>query len=287
MGLLSKFKTAPDAASAAASLDAHDVVHEARSRARRRLIGAAVLLGVGIIGFPLLFETQPRPIPVDIPIEIPSRESAAPLLSPASRPGAARAQAETVITEPAEPSDSRDTVAKVKPVTEPAPTASAEGSARTADKPAEAPRAASKPVPPARPASIPVAAKPTPKPEDKPAAKPADKPVAKPADKPAEKPTEKASDKPADKAASKPAEPSAADSGRWVVQIGAFSEVNSAREARLKVEAMGLKTYTQVIESPTGRRIRVRIGPYASKAEAEKAAARIKAGGLPTALLLL
>lgn len=290
MGLLSKFKTASDAASAAASLDAHDVVQEARSRARRRLIGAAVLLGVGIIGFPLLFETQPRPIPVDIPIEIPSRESAAPLLSPASRPGAARAQAETVITESAEPADSRDTQAKVKPVTEPAATASAEGSARTADKPAEAPRAASKPVPPARPASIP-AAKPTPKPEEKPAAKPADKPAAKPADKPAdkpaEKPTDKASDKPADKAAAKPAEPSAADSGRWVVQIGAFSEVNSAREARLKVEAMGLKTYTQVIESPTGRRIRVRIGPYASKAEAEKAAARIKAGGLPTALLLL
>lgn len=287
MGLLSKFKTASDAASAAASLDAHDVVQEARSRARRRLIGAAVLLGVGIIGFPLLFETQPRPIPVDIPIEIPSRESAAPLLSPASRPGAARAQAETVITESAEPADSRDTLAKVKPVTEPAATASAEGSARTGDKPAEAPRAASKPVPPARPASIPAAPKPTPKPEEKPAAKPADKPAAKPADKPAEKPTDKASEKPADKAASKPAEPSAADSGRWVVQIGAFSEVNSAREARLKVEAMGLKTYTQVIESPTGRRIRVRIGPYASKAEAEKAAARIKAGGLPTALLLL
>ena len=54
-----------------------DPVQAARSRARRRLIGAAVLLGVGVIGFPLLFETQPRPIPVDIPIEIPRKEGAA------------------------------------------------------------------------------------------------------------------------------------------------------------------------------------------------------------------
>jgi len=32
-----------------------DPVQVARTRARRRLIGAAALLGVGVIGFPLLF----------------------------------------------------------------------------------------------------------------------------------------------------------------------------------------------------------------------------------------
>ena len=71
------------------------------------------------------------------------------------------------------------------------------------------------------------------------------------------------------------------------MQIGAFAEVTAAREARLKVEAMGLKTYTQVIESSSGRRIRVRVGPFATKAEADKAAARIKSGGMPSAVLLL
>jgi len=55
-----------------------DPVQAARTRARRRLIGAAALLGVGVIGFPLLFETQPRPIPVDIAIEIPKKEEAKP-----------------------------------------------------------------------------------------------------------------------------------------------------------------------------------------------------------------
>jgi hypothetical protein len=54
-------------------------VREVRIKARRRLIGVTLLLVIGIIGFPLLFETQPRPIPVDIPIEIPARDGAAPL----------------------------------------------------------------------------------------------------------------------------------------------------------------------------------------------------------------
>ena len=37
-----------------------------RKRAKHRLIGAAVLVLVGVVGFPLLFDSQPRPIPVDI-----------------------------------------------------------------------------------------------------------------------------------------------------------------------------------------------------------------------------
>ena len=48
-----------------------------------------------------------------------------------------------------------------------------------------------------------------------------------------------------------------------------------------------MKTYTQVVESEGGRRTRVRVGPFASRAEAEKAAARIKATGLPAAILSL
>ena len=38
-------------------------IQQARVRARQRLIGAAVLVVIGIVGFPLVFETQPRPIP--------------------------------------------------------------------------------------------------------------------------------------------------------------------------------------------------------------------------------
>src|SRR3954453_20592642 len=54
-----------------------------RRRARHRLIGAVVLVLVGVVGFPVLFDTQPRPIAVDIPIQIPDRNKAKPLTAPA------------------------------------------------------------------------------------------------------------------------------------------------------------------------------------------------------------
>ena len=53
-----------------------------RKRAKHRLIGAAVLVLVGVVGFPLLFDSQPRPIPIDIAIEIPARQSVKPLATP-------------------------------------------------------------------------------------------------------------------------------------------------------------------------------------------------------------
>jgi DedD protein len=79
----------------------------------------------------------------------------------------------------------------------------------------------------------------------------------------------------------------AAGSVRIVVQVGAFAEADRARETRLKLERAGLKTYTHVAETPQGTRIRVRLGPFASRAEADKAAARVKALGLPAAILTL
>ncbi len=77
------------------------------------------------------------------------------------------------------------------------------------------------------------------------------------------------------------------DDSRFVVQVGAFSDGAKARETRLRVEKAGLKTYTQVVETKDGKRIRVRVGPFASKAEADKAASRIKGLDLPAAILSL
>ncbi|OYU78977.1 MAG: sporulation protein, partial [Burkholderiales bacterium PBB5] len=101
MGLLSYFKrnadTTTEAPTAAAAPDA---VAAARTRARRRLIGATVLLGIGVIGFPLLFETQPRPIAVNIPIEIPRKDGAPPLTLPSALPLAAASAAVVADAEP-------------------------------------------------------------------------------------------------------------------------------------------------------------------------------------------
>ncbi len=59
------------------------------------------------------------------------------------------------------------------------------------------------------------------------------------------------------------------------------------REVRAKLEKAGFKTYTQVAETKEGKRTRVRIGPFATKAEADKAAARVKALDLPAAVFSL
>jgi len=51
-----------------------------RRRARHRLIGASVLVVLGVVGFPLLFDTQPRPVSVDIAVDIPDRSTSKPLV---------------------------------------------------------------------------------------------------------------------------------------------------------------------------------------------------------------
>lgn len=80
------------------------------------------------------------------------------------------------------------------------------------------------------------------------------------------------------------AEPKAA---RFVVQAGAYSDAAALREARQKVEKLGMKTYTQVVDAESGARTRVRVGPFATRDEAEKAAARIKGSGLAANVLSL
>jgi DedD protein len=133
-------------------------------------------------------------------------------------------------------------------------------------------------------------AMPTPAPAATP---PAPKPPA-PAPKPAAKPTAEA--KPAAVAPDgarakallegKPEKP-VADAGRFVVQVGAFADAAAARETRLKVEKLGLKTYTQVASTPAGNRIRVRVGPFTSRGEADKAQAKARDAGLTAVVLTL
>jgi DedD protein len=57
-------------------------VEALRRRARHRLIGASVLVVIGVVGFPLLFDTQPRPVSVDIAVDIPDRAVSKPLVDP-------------------------------------------------------------------------------------------------------------------------------------------------------------------------------------------------------------
>ncbi len=252
-----------DSPAPAGAVDEAASVQAARTRARRRLIGAAVLVGVGIVGFPLLFETQPRPIAVDIPIEIPARDKVPPLKLPPAKgaaTAASRAAGPVVAEAVAEP-----------PAEAGAPAAQAQPPALAALPASQAPRAervASAPA--AAPASAARAA--TDVSDSRTEAQRAQalldgKPVAVVT--------------PPAAAASEP------KTARFVVQAGAYTDAATLREARQKVEKLGLKTYTQVVETESGARTRVRVGPFDSREEAEKAASRIKGSGLAANILSL
>ena len=268
-------RTGPSSTPPGASNALPESVEVVRKRAKHRLIGAAVLVLAGVVGFPLLFDTQPRPVAVDIPIEIPSKNAVKPLVMPA-RPQATAPSSAPVVAA-GKVTDASSLTSKEELLAE------------------------KKPVAPAKPTGLAIKneAKPAPLAEARPPVKAEARPLAKADAAPVAKPVAPVDDGARAKAllngqapavAASPATVSSAApgvEGRLVVQVGAFADVTKAREARLKLEKAGLKTYTQVAETKDGKRIRVRVGPFASKAEADKAASKIRGLDLPAAILTL
>ena len=153
--------------------------------------------------------------------------------------------------------------------------------------PISAPAPAAQPSQPA-PAIAPVepsAAKAaTPEPLVKAVAEPAKVAVAKPEAKPEAKPHAQA--EPKAKVEPKPEPKSAAAAGEGIyVQYGAFSESKNAKQRQAELKAKGIATYTEVVKTSSGDKIRVRSGPYATREAAEKA--RQKAKPLDSKLVIV
>lgn len=213
--------TTPEAGGQAPSVDA------LRRQARQRLIGATVLVVAALVLLPWLLEAQPRPVPVDVTIDIPAREPASPLPAPVLPPA----------TNPE----------LAQPAASPSPPSTHAAASGQPAQPVAAPQ------PPAAPPAA-VAPAPT--------------------------PPQPAPPRPAEAAAEQV-------KVRIVVQVGAYADPARAQEVRKRLESAGLKTYTHVADTPQGKRIRVRIGPFESRAEADKVAAKVKSLGLPAAVLTL
>jgi DedD protein len=243
-----------------------------RRRARHRLIGAAVLVLLGVVGFPLLFDTQPRPIPVDIPIEIPDRNKVAPLVVPAP-------VAEAPAAQPA--ASAVQSAANQRPTSRNANSAAGSGITDGEELLQGARPAASRPAQAVAAAPTTTESKPEARTESKTPVAPTPEPRPVRADE-AARARALLEGRSADASGSAQAE-----EGRFIVQVGAFAEADKAREVRTKVERAGLKTYTQVVDTKDGKRTRVRVGPFPSRSEADKAAARIKALDLSASVLTL
>lgn len=52
-----------------------DPVLPEKKRARRRLVGAVALVLAAIIGLPMVLDSEPKPLPADLTIEIPAKDS--------------------------------------------------------------------------------------------------------------------------------------------------------------------------------------------------------------------
>ena len=216
-------------------------------RARRRLVGAVALALLAAIVLPMVMDHEPRPSQQDIQVRIPSQDAGS--FTSRVLPGA-------------------PTATPLPPVAE-----------------ARKPEAAPEPKPEVLP-EPPVEPKPEVKPEPKPVAKPeAAKPEAKPDTKSAEALRAEKILAGGDAPKTETAKPeSKSDSGQWVLQLGSYAEQGNVKVLQGKIKELGYPSYTEKVSTPQGERIRVRAGPFSSKAAAEKAQARLKqigAGGPP------
>jgi DedD protein len=187
-----------------------------KRRARRRLIGAIVLVAVIVVVLPMVLDSEPRQAGQAVSVQIPSTDSGA--FVPKAPP-------------PAVPKVAPDQPPAVK-----------EPQKMAAPPPAkvEAPQAVPEkaPLPPVK-------------------AEPA-KPVA----------------------AKTQAKPAARPGGQHVVQVIALADAGKAKQMQQTIAAAGIKSYTEVVKTAKGDVTRVRAGPFASRADAEKAREQLKALGM-------
>ena len=248
-----RLSSAPTGADALSNTPAESV-QVIRKRARHRLMGSVVLVLGAVVGLPLLFDSQPRPVAIDTPIVIPDRNQVAPLTAAVAPQTGTVKEPTPVQADPAPP----ETAAVAK---------SAVTNSAGLDPNEEVVSKTSKPEP-----------KIDAKPEAKADAKLDVKPEVKAETKEAAKAKALLDGKDA---------PKSEQSVRSVVQVGAYAELAKAREVRAKLESAGFKTYTQEVDTKDGKRIRVRVGPFPSKEEAEKTAEKIRKLNLQTSVLKL
>jgi len=247
-----------------------DPVLPEKKRARRRLIGAVALVLAAVIGLPMILDSEPKPLADDIAIQIPSKDKAAPPAKERSAvppPPAGKISAATGL-------DKNEEIIALPPVT-------------AANSMAAIPPAASKSSATQYPA-----ANPNGKPESRPEHKLAAKPEAKASVQPQEGGNQEDATRARALLEAKPevkAEKTKASfekkPARFIIQVAALGSQEKANELQGKLKSAGIRSQTQKIATQSGERIRVRVGPFPSRDEAEKVRARLIKMGLSGTLV--
>ncbi|WP_321966412.1 SPOR domain-containing protein [Burkholderia cepacia] len=218
-----------------------------KQRARRRLVGAIALVVAAVIVLPMVLDSHPKPVTDDIAIDIPNR--------PAHQAVAPRDD---------DVSDVQAGVAHDEPPASDTAVAAA---------PAPEPKDAARPA--AKPDTTTTASVTPPKPAPKPAA-----PAAKPAaPKPAPAAVANADAASPDSGdASSPSSPAGA---RFAVQLGSFKDDATARSWATKLKSAGVPAYVEHRKQSDGSTATLlRAGPFADRAAASAAIAKVREAGL-------
>jgi DedD protein len=281
-----------------------DPMIDVKKRARRRLIGAIALVVGAIVFVPMIFDSGRKPAVDDIVIQIPDKNSAFPSSGAEQKGEVAGMPPASGTVQP----DGASSTGVPRPASggydlaSPPPTGSASPKPPDSAVASEKPHAAANKPPEQSPrnTSNSEAVKAGPanagskdkivKAEGSKSEVPVHKDVQK--DDPralallngkmadaAVNGSAKASSQTANAATggeSKPEPRGEAKGESYAVQIGAFSDASKLQSLRQKLDAGGLKTYTEVVKTPQGNRTRLRLGPYPSREAAGKAQEKVK-----------
>jgi DedD protein len=271
-----------------------------RQRVRHRLIGSAILVLIAVIGFPLIFDTQPRPVALDVAIDIPDKAHVATQTPPTPLNNATQPKAQTSddaaiqgvapIGQDAQSADSQNDSPKSKaqPLNASpsvnsnvasvvaAPAASDANSNHIKDVSSISPSKSSKSLEKEQSASVKAGLAP--------------QEVIVSSSSNASKDSEPAVKENVGVQNSKDkkeGEKNKSDSARFVIQVGAFNDDLKVKEIRDKLEKASLHTFTQVVTVKESKKTRIRLGPFASKEEANHVLAKVHALGYNPSLITL
>lgn len=287
------------------------VLLEKQASSRKRLQGLVlanlVLVAAAALAYLVWAPSGTQPLALEPAVTVaqatataasrPSPAASAPTPTPAATPAPVPVSAEATPT-PAAPSTAASAPAAAAAVAPPALAASAPVTPSTTQPaapttkapkaPAQAstqalPSESNAPAPPAASAAPTVSKTPTSAPATaapKPAAKAT--PPAEPASRAASPPKAKTAKAPASAAApaASAALPTVGTAAGYYINVGLFADEANARKAQARLLNEGLPAFRQELNNTKGRRIRVRVGPYDSRAQADAAAESIRAMAL-------
>ena len=107
---------------------------------------------------------------------------------------------------------------------------------------------------------------------------------AKPVDKPAVKKTEKPAATRAPEIDKKQEAPKAAANGQYVILVGAFANPDNVKKLLIRIKGVGVPTYTEILNSPAGKRTRVRGSTGAGVSDASSPSGHCLIHAVPLSL---